>query len=172
MKNRIFVSTEVENIGPEAEALLRGCIDAALEAEGVGFPCEVNVLLTDDAGIQVLNREQRGVDAPTDVLSFPQFDLLPGVPVAEEENANFERFELEEDESGAAYLPLGDMAISVERAGAQAREFGHSRERELSYLCVHSVLHLLGYDHLDEGPMKRQMRAREEFILQRLGLTR
>lgn len=172
MKNRIFVSTEVENISRSWTTLLRSCIDAALEAEGVAFPCEVNVLLTDDAGIQALNREQRGVDEPTDVLSFPQFELLPGVAVSEEENTNFDRFELEEDEDGAAYLPLGDMAISVERAQAQAAEYGHSAERELSYLCVHSVLHLLGYDHLDEGPMKRQMRAREEFILARLGQTR
>ena len=68
--------------------------------------------------------------------------------------------------------PLGDMCISLERAAAQAREFGHSLEREVSYLAVHSVLHLLGYDHLDEGPMKRQMREREEAILNGLGIRR
>jgi probable rRNA maturation factor len=100
------------------------------------------------------------------------FELLPGVPVAEEENDNFDRFELEEDEKGEDYLPLGDMAISVERAAAQAEEYGHSLERELGYLCVHSVLHLLGYDHMDEDTMKRQMRSREEAILADLALLR
>ena len=68
--------------------------------------------------------------------------------------------------------PLGDMVISVERAQAQAAEFGHSVQREMAYLAVHSVLHLLGYDHLDEGPQKKQMRAREEAILAELGITR
>ena len=69
-------------------------------------------------------------------------------------------------------VPLGDMAISLDHAKAQAKEFGHSVNREVGYLTVHSVLHLLGYDHLDEGPMKQQMRAREEMILAKLGLTR
>lgn len=174
MNHRIFISTEVENVTSEQENMLCRCIDTALAAEGMAFPCEVNILLTDDAGIQTLNREQRGIDAPTDVLSFPQFELVPGVSVADEENENFERFELEEDETGADYLPLGDMAISVERAAAQAQEYGHSVARELGYLCVHSVLHLLGYDHMDgdEGPMKRQMRGREEAILAELDLRR
>lgn len=172
MKHRIFVSSEVEGVSPVYEALLCRSVEAALGAEGMGFPCEVNVLFTDNAGIQRLNREQRGIDAPTDVLSFPQFELLPGVPVTQEENENFERFELEEDEAGQAYLPLGDMAISCERAAAQAEEYGHSPERELAYLCVHSVLHLLGYDHMDEGAMKRQMRGREEAILAALRLPR
>ncbi len=77
-----------------------------------------------------------------------------------------------EEDPETGLVPLGDMCISLERAAAQAEEFGHSVERELSYLTVHSVLHLLGYDHLDEGPMKAQMRAREEAVLGRLGLTR
>jgi probable rRNA maturation factor len=174
MKHRIFISTEVEKVTAQQEEMLLRCIDTALAEEGMEFPCEVNVLLTDDEGIRTLNREQRNIDAPTDVLSFPQFELLPGVPVADEENDNFDRFELEADEKGEDYLPLGDMAISLERAAAQAQEYGHSVERELGYLCVHSVLHLLGYDHMDgdEGPMKRQMRSREEVILTGLGLKR
>ena len=69
-------------------------------------------------------------------------------------------------------VPLGDMVLSVERAQAQGEEYGHGSERELAYLAVHSILHLLGYDHLDEGPMKAQMRAREEAILSKLGITR
>ena len=125
-------------------------------------PCEINVLLTDDEGIHAVNRETRGVDRPTDVLSFPMFELEPDVPPEGEAFLD--------PETGRC--PLGDMCISLERAAAQAEEYGHSLDRELCYLAVHSALHLLGYDHLDEGPMKRQMRAREEAILGKLGITR
>ena len=117
--------------------------------------------ITDDAGIHQINREMREVDRPTDVLSFPMFDLEPGQHPEEGE---------EDPETGL--VPLGDMCISLERAAAQAGEFGHSVERELSYLTVHSVLHLLGYDHMDEGEQKRQMRTREEIIAAELGLQR
>ena len=130
-------------------------------AEGVAVPCEVDVLLTDDEGIHQINLEQRGVDAPTDVLSFPMFDLKPG-----------EKSEAGDEDPESGLVPLGDMCISLERARAQAEEYGHSVERELSYLAVHSVLHLLGYDHMDEGPMKAQMRRREEHILEGLGIRR
>ena len=160
MNHELIIDSQVEGAEPYA-ALLEKVIPAALAAEGVGFPWEVDVLFTDDEGIRTINREQRGVDAPTDVLSFPMFDLTPGeTPEAGDEDP----------ESGL--VPLGDMCISLERAAAQAGEFGHSVERELSYLTVHSVLHLLGYDHMDEGPMKRQMRVHEEFILDKLGITR
>ena len=90
------------------------------------------------------------------------FELEPGVPPEGEAFLD--------PETGRC--PLGDMCISLERAAAQAEEYGHSLDRELCYLAVHSALHLLGYDHLDEGPMKRQMRAREEAILGKLGITR
>ena len=103
----------------------------------------------------------RGVDAPTDVLSFPMLELRPGEKPTEDDR-----------DPGAETVPLGDMCISIERAQAQAQEFGHCFAREINYLCVHSVLHLLGYDHLDEGPQKQQMRAREEAILAELGITR
>ena len=142
-------------------ALIRKVIRTALAAEGVDFPCEVDVLLTGDSGIHAINREMRQVDRPTDVLSFPEFDLTPGqLPSAEDADP------------GTGLVPLGDMVISMERAAAQAKEYGHSNRRELSYLVVHSVLHLLGYDHLDEGPQKAQMRAREEAILGELGIGR
>lgn len=142
-------------------ALIRKVIRTALEAEGVDFPCEVDVLLTDDARIHEINREMRQVDRPTDVLSFPEFDLTPGeLPGAEDADP------------GTGLVPLGDMVISMEHVAAQAKEYGHSNRRELSYLVTHSVLHLLGYDHLDEGPQKQQMRAREEAILAELGITR
>ena len=159
-EHRIILEAEVE--APDTvEPLLRRVISAALEAEGMDLPCEINVLLTDDEGIQQVNLDMRGVDRPTDVLSFPMFDLSPGEKPGEEH---------EDPDTGL--VPLGDMCISLERAAAQAEEYGHSVERELSYLAVHSVLHLLGYDHMDEGPMKAQMRRREEHILEGLGIRR
>ena len=159
-EHRIILEAEVE--APDTvEPLLRRVISAALEAEGMDLPCEINVLLTDDEGIHQVNLDMRGVDRPTDVLSFPMFDLSPGEKPGEEH---------EDPDTGLG--PLGDICISLERAAAQAGEHGHSVERELSYLAVHSVLHLLGYDHMDEGPMKAQMRRREEHILEGLGIRR
>ena len=159
-EHRIILEAEVE--APDTvEPLLRRVISAALEAEGMDLPCEINVLLTDDEGIHQVNLDMRGVDRPTDVFSFPMFDLSPGEKPGEEH---------EDPDTGL--VPLGDMCISLERAAAQAEEYGHSVERELSYLAVHSVLHLLGYDHMDEGPMKAQMRRREEHILEGLGIRR
>ena len=162
MNHEILIETEVDGAEPYA-ALLRRVIPAALEAEGVSFPCEVDVLFTDDAGIQAINREQRDVDRPTDVLSFPMFDLTAGTPPTLDDV---------EVDPGTGLVPLGDMVLSLERAQAQGAEYGHGPERETAYLAVHSVLHLLGYDHLDEGPQKAQMRAREEAILGELGITR
>ena len=134
---------------------IRKCIQETLKAEGIDVCCEINVLVTDDAGIQIINRESRNLDKPTDVLSFPMFQLTAGNPPSDWEDYR-------DPDSGL--VPLGDMCISLERAMAQAEEFGHSVRREVGYLTIHSMLHLLGYDHLDEGEMKRQMRAREEAI--------
>lgn len=161
-KHQISISTEVEGADTEeTSALIRSTIATALAAQGVEVPCEIDVLLSDDAGIHAINLDMRGVDRPTDVLSFPMFDLTPGEKPQEE---------WADPDSGC--VPLGDMVLSLERVEAQAQEYGHSRERELSYLVVHSVLHLLGYDHLDEGPQKAQMRAREDAIMEEIGLTR
>ena len=136
-------------------SIIRKCVQETLRAEGVGARCEINVLVTDDKGIQTINRESRQIDRPTDVLSFPMFQLEAGNPPQDWS-------EYEDPETGL--VPLGDMCISLERAVAQAQEFGHSVRREVGYLTIHSMLHLLGYDHLDEGEQKRQMRAREETI--------
>ena len=156
----IELQWEIEPCIPELESFLSSVADACFRVEGIegaGFA----VRIVDDAAIQALNRDMRGVDRPTDVLSFPMFDLSPGEKPGEEH---------EDPDTGL--VPLGDMCISLERAAAQAEEYGHSVERELSYLAVHSVLHLLGYDHMDEGPMKAQMRRREEHILEGLGIRR
>ena len=142
-------------------ALIRRTIRTALAAEGMTLPCEVDVLLTDDEGIHRINLDMRNVDRPTDVLSFPEFDLKPEeLPAAEDADP------------GTGLIPLGDMVLSMDRVAAQAEEYGHSRQRELAYLVTHSMLHLLGYDHLDEGEMKKQMRGREEAIMALLGLER
>lgn len=160
MDHEVYIDAEVET--PTAvEEQLRRAVLAALEGEGIDTPCIVEVCVTDDAGIHQTNLETRGVDRPTDVLSFPMFELKPG------EKPSPDLADPDTDK-----VLLGDMMISLERANAQAEEYGHSPEREVCYLAVHSVLHLLGYDHLDEGPMKAQMRAREEAILETLGITR
>ena len=159
----IYIDWELEGANPYKPLLTR-VIAAALEAEQVTIPCGVDVLLTTNEGIREINLEQRQIDAATDVLSFPMLELTPGVPPTGEGEDELD------PETGLCCL--GDMVISVERAKEQAAEFGHSIQRELAYLAVHSVLHLLGYDHLDEGPQKARMRAREEAILEGLGVTR
>lgn len=136
-------------------SVIRQCICAVMDAEGVDVPCEINVLITDDLAIQQINHATRQIDRPTDVLSFPMFELIPGALPQDWS-------EYIDPDSGRC--PLGDMALSLQRAIAQAEEFGHSVKREVGYLTIHSMLHLLGYDHMDEGPMKAQMRAREEQI--------
>ena len=158
----IPITADVPGAANDANcALIRRTIRTALAAEGLTAHCDVDLLLTDDDGIHEINRELRQVDRPTDVLSFPEFELTPGqLPGPEDADP------------GTGLIPLGDMVLSMERVAAQAREYGHSKRRELSYLVTHSVLHLLGYDHLDEGPMKAQMRAREEAIMALLGLER
>ena len=160
-RHYIPVTATVPGVNEGQRALIRKVIRTALAAEGVDFPCEVDVLLTDDAGIHQINKDMRDVDRATDVLSFPEFELTPG-----------ELPGPEDADPGSGLIPLGDMVISMEHVAAQAKEYGHSNRRELAYLVVHSVLHLLGYDHLDEGPQKAQMRAREEAILASLGITR
>lgn len=149
---------------PAISGIIRKCIEATLAAEGVTVPCEINVLVTNDQGIHVINKASRDIDRPTDVLSFPMFELEAGHPPQD-------WTPYLDPESGMC--PLGDMCISLERACAQAKEFGHSEKREVGYLTIHSMLHLLGYDHLDEGPQKAQMRAREEAIAAEIpGMTR
>lgn len=116
---------------------------------------ELTVTITDNEQIHQLNREYRGVDSATDVLSFPLWDRSEEPFINPENNC----------------IMLGDIIISLERAREQAEEYGHSIKRECSYLCVHGVMHLLGYDHIEEAD-KKVMRAREEEILTQLKLTR
>ena len=157
----IVVYRQKRGLGyPDAPKLLRRAAKETLKAEGVRTDCVINIMLTDDAGIRAINLEQRGVDAATDVLSFPLNELTEGA---------FDPAACEADPETGRLL-LGDMVLSLERCAAQGEEYGHGFAREISYLTVHSVLHLLGYDHLDEGARKRRMREREKAIMEVLGL--
>ena len=156
MEHEIEISREKTSLGHnEAAGLIRKAVRRVLDAEGVDRPCLVSVLLTDDEGIRAVNREFRGIDRETDVLSFPLNDLIPG---------KFDPEGCERDWDTGAVM-LGDMMISIPACEKQGEEFGHGFEREIQYLAVHSVLHLLGYDHVDEGEQKRLMRAREKAIM-------
>ena len=165
MKHKIHIV--FEQLGLQKlliSANIRNCIQHTLNEEGVTARCEINVLITDDDGFSVLNKESRNIDKATAVLSFPMFQLEPGNPP--EDWSEFE-------DPGTGLVPLGDMCISLERAKAQSQEFGHSVRREVGYLTIHSMLHLLGYDHLDEGEQKKQMRGREEAIAAQIpGMSR
>ena len=156
MKYKININFDVFTLKqPLVTMIIRKCVEATLDAENVAVPCEINVLITNDRGIRAINNASRNIDKATDVLSFPMFQLEAGNPPTDSK-------EFLDIETGLC--PLGDMCISLERATAQAKEFGHSVKREVGYLTIHSMLHLLGYDHLDEGEQKKQMRAREEAI--------
>lgn len=160
MNHTILLDAEVP-CPPTLQEQIIETITITLEAEGLTLPCELNVLLTDDQGIRQINKDMREKDAVTDVLSFPMFDLEPGTPPNDPDLLDFD----------TDLLPLGDMVLSLDRAKAQGEEYGHSMEREALYLVLHSVLHLLGYDHLDEGAQKKQMRHREKEILPSLPTT-
>ena len=154
MEHDIIFDSDLEG-GFQYEELIHTCIVTALAEEGVPLPCEINVLVTDNPGIREINREQRQVDRPTDVLSFPL-----GVDG---------KYDINND-TGAQML--GDIVISIEHALRQAELYGHSFNREIAYLTVHSMLHLLGYDHEPGGLELVRMREKEEAVLTQLGLVR
>ena len=143
----------IETMGQAAEICLR---HEGIDPEGV----EISLSFVTAEEIHELNRQYRGVDSVTDVLSFPLLEDLNELYDTEEGSS-------EEDEPVA----LGDVVICLERAEEQAEEFGHSREREIVYLFTHSVLHLLGYDHMEEEE-KQEMRKAEEEVMTELGLSR
>ena len=154
VKNDIFIRNEQKIIKVDAalRAVIKKAVNSALEYEEFDNSAEVSVLLTDDNAIHELNLQYRDTDRPTDVLSFP----------TEEDEA--------EGEDGAVLL--GDIVISLERAKAQSEEYGHSFEREVAFLTVHSVLHLLGYDHETSEEDEKDMFRRQSEILESAGITR
>ena len=140
------------------------CITAALAHQGVNTPCEINVLVTDDEGIRAINNAYRKIDKATDVLSFPMFELTAGAASRIVGRITKTRI--------PALCRWATWPSASNGPRQQAAEFGHSARREVGYLTIHSILHLLGYDHVDEGPMKKQMRAAEEAILAEIELPR
>lgn len=161
VKHKVYVKRQRQGLGERnLTSLCRRAVKATLHYEGISIPCEVSVLVTDDKSIHEINMDYRSVDRPTDVLSFPTHEFRPG------------QFEVSPEmmEEGHV-IHLGDIVISADKAAAQAEEYGHTVVRELAYLTVHATLHLLGYDHETEKE-KRDMREREENILNDLGLRR
>ena len=165
MKHIIYTKNDQkkEAVTPAARALVKRAIKAALAYEAFGEPAEVSVTFVDDEKIHALNLEYRGVDRPTDVLSFPLCET--------EEDFELPSVSDEEEQLDEA-VALGDIVISVERAKAQALEYGHSFERELAFLAVHSTLHLLGYDHERSEEEDAEQRRRQEEILASIGQKR
>ena len=158
MSLKIYFENDQEKISLtyKTKMLVREAIEATLDEVQYGNPCEVSVTFTDNEGIHVLNKRFRGVDRPTDVLSFPLFD-----------------YEGESEEPPVDELMgiLGDIVISLEQAEAQAKEYGHSFEREVAFLSAHSMLHLLGYDHETNEEDEAQMRECQSAIMERMGLS-
>lgn len=142
-----------EKVTPELKALVERAICAALDYEGIEDDCEISVTFVGNGGIRRINAEYRGIDRVTDVLSFP---------IAENGN-------LEEAFDGER-LCLGDIVLSLERARSQAEQYGHPFEREVAFLCVHSTLHLLGYDHEAGEAEDEDMRRRQREIMKLMGL--
>ena len=159
LEKRLFISFSATDKFPEVnynlKSVVRRAILATLEYEDLIFGAEVSVTFCDNEYIKKINAEFRNKDAATDVLSFPLYDFEA------EEN-----MPLNPDGS----VSLGDIVVSLERAAEQAEEYGHSFEREVAFLCVHSMLHLLGYDHVDSEEDDAEMRRRQREILENMGL--
>ena len=154
----VYLSNEQALLPPpeDMERLIEQCTAAALEEEELGeYDAQVSVTLVDNEGIRALNNEHRGIDRATDVLSFPLGDE--------------EGFDTD-PETGA--ILLGDIVLSLERAREQAEEYGHSYRREVAFLLAHSLFHLLGYDHELSEEEERLHFAKQEKILEKLGITR
>ncbi len=161
----------IENEAREAlvfdyEQLLTRVMEECLAYENCPYETEISLLLTDNEEIREINREFRNIDAATDVLSFPTVEYETPGDFSGLEEATEEYFHPESGE-----LLLGDIVISVERAIEQAQEYGHPLIRELAFLTAHSMLHLMGYDHMEDEE-RSLMEAKQEAILQKLGISR
>ena len=197
----VLITNEQDKIaaGQDIEELVRSAVAASLEYMGVDRDAEISVLFTDNENIRELNREHRGIDRTTDVLSFPMYEFdQDGEMIDEYGKYGLGDENDVEDESGAddssdkdglGYkgdeydeneeygdpfedeLCLGDIVISLERAAEQAREYGHSFQREVAFLTVHSMLHLLGYDHMTPEDEK-EMFGYQKKIMEKLGISR
>ena len=155
-KTMIYFMNDTDTaVSYKLKMLIRKAVTATLDYEGYFNSCQVSVTFTDNEGIQAINAAHRGIDKPTDVLSFPLLDFDGG----------------DEPPADEPMVSLGDIVISLEKAKEQAEEFGHSFEREAAFLCVHSMLHLLGYDHVNSEEEDADMRKRQREILHGMGLS-
>lgn len=153
-------------VDSKMEELIKSAVDHVLSYEDFTKKAEVYIMLTDNMGIRELNKEYRNIDSATDVLSFPMLDFDEGY----EENGDVE-VGIEDIDPENGEVVLGDIVISLERAKVQSEEYGHSLDREVAFLVVHSMLHLLGYDHIEESD-RIIMRRKEEEVLEKMGLMR
>lgn len=150
----------------DAGELAKTVIEAACEAERCPYEIQVNLTFTDNAGIHEINRLHRGIDRPTDVLSFPMLSYESPADFSRVEENAAENFDPDSGE-----LLLGDIVVSTEKVKEQAQCYGHSEKRETAFLILHSMLHLFGYDHESEAE-RGEMEARQRAILDGLGITR
>lgn len=150
-----------EEVSAEIIDTIQAVCEAVMQMEECDFDAEISVTLVDNDEIQKINNEQRGLNKPTDVLSFPMLEF--------DENGDAADAEFEMDEE---LVMLGDIVISMERAREQSEEFGHSFKREIAFLTAHSMLHLLGYDHVDDAEGEKIMCEKQERVLSGLGITR
>ncbi len=148
------------------EEIIRDIISAALDYEQCPYEAEINVVLTDNPGIRQVNREYRQIDAPTDVLSFPMLEYVTPSDFSQAEDMFADCFNPESGE-----LMLGDIMISVDKVTEQAEKYGHSQKRELAFLVAHSMLHLFGYDHMEDA-QRLVMEQKQNEILESRGYAR
>lgn len=161
-----FENEETVTVPESYPVIVRDIVDAALAYVKCPYECEVNVIFTDNAGIHEMNRMFRDIDAPTDVLSFPMLEY--------EEPAVFEGLEMHPEDyfnQDTGELMLGDIVLNVDRIAAQAEEYGHTKRRETAFLTAHSMLHLMGYDHIEDEE-RALMEELQEQILIKKGYTR
>lgn len=154
----------MEDLGFDPEKTATDVVKAALQTENFSLPAEVSITLTHAETVHALNREYRNVDAVTDVLSFPLLEFVPG--------EDFSRHDFSMDlDPDTGEVPLGDIVLCIERIRSQAQEYGHSVRREYAFLICHSMLHLLGYDHMEEDE-RLQMEEEQRKIMEHLGISR
>lgn len=150
-----------EEVTEEIIQTVQAVCDKVMENEECDFDAEISITFVDNNAIRKINKEHRGIDKPTDVLSFPMLEF--------DEDGVAEDAELDSD---GELIMLGDIVISLERAREQSVEFGHSFKREVAFLTAHSMLHLLGYDHVDDAEGERVMILKQEEALSSLNITR
>ncbi len=163
-----YVENEVEaDFGFDIEKISSLVAEKVLELEGCDYPVEIGLTITDDEGIKAMNSEFRGIDSPTDVLSFPNvsYETAGDFSVIDSE----QKVDLLNPDTGG--IMFGDIVINEARVRSQANDYGHSLKREFAFLVAHSMLHLCGYDHMEEEEAK-VMEGKQERVLTELGITR